>query len=62
MGKASDRCVEQCPNLIHREGKQYITMGVGNGGAQATGFAALVPEIQNLDRAPVVRLFQFQFP
>src|SRR5579872_1899930 len=33
-------------------GKQYIAIGVGNGGAQATGFAALVPEIQNVDRAP----------
>ena len=39
-------------------GKQYIAIGVGNGGAQATGFAALVPEIQNLDRAPAVWVFQ----
>ncbi len=39
-------------------GKQYIAIGVGNGGAQATGFAALVPEIQNVDRAPAVWVFQ----
>ncbi|HEY4359887.1 MAG TPA: PQQ-binding-like beta-propeller repeat protein [Bryobacteraceae bacterium] len=39
-------------------GKQYIAIGVGNGGAQATGFAALVPEIQNLDRSPAVWVFQ----
>ena len=39
-------------------GKQYIAIGVGNGGAQATGFAALVPEIQNLDRSAAVWVFQ----
>jgi alcohol dehydrogenase (cytochrome c) len=39
-------------------GKQYIAIGVGNGGAQATGFTALVPEIRNLDRAPAVWVFQ----
>ncbi len=39
-------------------GKQYIAIGVGNGGAQATGFAALVPEIQNVDRSPAVWVFQ----
>ena len=39
-------------------GKQYIAIGVGNGGAQATGFAALTPEIQNLDRSPAVWVFQ----
>ena len=39
-------------------GKQYIAIGVGNGGAQATGFAPLVPEIQNVDRAPAVWVFQ----
>jgi len=39
-------------------GKQYIAIGVGNGGAQATGFTALVPEIQNVDRAPAVWVFQ----
>lgn len=38
--------------------KQYIAIGVGNGGAQATGFAALVPEIQNLDRGAAVWVFQ----
>lgn len=30
-------------------GKQYIAIGVGNGGAQATGFTPLVREIQNVD-------------
>jgi alcohol dehydrogenase (cytochrome c) len=39
-------------------GKQYVAIGVGNGGAQATGFTALVPEIQNPDRAPAVWVFQ----
>ncbi len=39
-------------------GKQYIAIGVGGGGAQATGFAPLVPEIQNLDRAAAVWVFQ----
>ncbi len=39
-------------------GKQYVAIGVGNGGAQATGFAPLVPEIQNVDRAPAVWVFQ----
>jgi alcohol dehydrogenase (cytochrome c) len=39
-------------------GKQYIAIGVGNGGAQATGFAPLVPEIQNVDRSPAVWVFQ----
>ena len=39
-------------------GKQYIAIGVGNGGTQAMGFAELVPEIQNVDRAPVVWVFQ----
>jgi alcohol dehydrogenase (cytochrome c) len=39
-------------------GKQYIAIGVGNGGAQATGFAPLVPEIQNVDRSPAVWVFE----
>jgi len=39
-------------------GRQYIAIGVGNGGAQATGFTALVPEIRNLDRAPAMWVFQ----
>jgi alcohol dehydrogenase (cytochrome c) len=39
-------------------GKQYVAIGVGNGGAQATGFTALVPEIQNVDRSPAVWVFQ----
>ena len=30
-------------------GKQHIAIGVGYGGTQATGFASLVPEIQNLN-------------
>jgi alcohol dehydrogenase (cytochrome c) len=39
-------------------GKQYVAIGVGGGGAQATGFAPLTPEIQNLERAPAVWVFQ----
>ena len=39
-------------------GKQYIAVGVGNGGAQATTFPVLVPEIQNPDRAAAVWVFE----
>ncbi|HLI84092.1 MAG TPA: PQQ-binding-like beta-propeller repeat protein [Bryobacteraceae bacterium] len=39
-------------------GKQYVAIGVGNGGAQATGFAPLAPEIRNLDRAAAVWVFE----
>jgi len=39
-------------------GKQYIAIGVGNGGAQAMTFPSLVPEIKNLDRAPAIWVFQ----
>jgi alcohol dehydrogenase (cytochrome c) len=46
------------PIAYTTKGKQYIAIGVGGGGAQATGFAALTPEIQNLERAPAVWVFQ----
>jgi alcohol dehydrogenase (cytochrome c) len=39
-------------------GKQFIAIGVGNGGAQAITFPPLVPEIQNVDRAPAIWVFQ----
>jgi alcohol dehydrogenase (cytochrome c) len=39
-------------------GKQYVAIGVGNGGAQATTFPPLVPEIQNLHRAPGIWVFR----
>ena len=39
-------------------GKQYIAIGVGNGGAQAATFPVLVPEIQNTDRAAAVWVFE----
>ena len=39
-------------------GKQYIAIGVGNGGPQAMTFPALVPEIQNMDGAAAVWVFQ----
>jgi alcohol dehydrogenase (cytochrome c) len=39
-------------------GKQYIAIGVGNGGAQAMTFPPLVPEIQNVDRAPGIWVFE----
>jgi alcohol dehydrogenase (cytochrome c) len=39
-------------------GTQYIAIGVGNGGAQAITFPALVPEIQNTDRAATIWVFQ----
>jgi PQQ-dependent dehydrogenase (methanol/ethanol family) len=46
------------PISYNVNGKQYIAIGVGGGGAQATGFAPLVPEIQNIERAPAVWVFQ----
>jgi hypothetical protein len=39
-------------------GKQYIAIGVGNGGAQAMTFPPLVPEIKNVDRAPAIWVFE----
>jgi alcohol dehydrogenase (cytochrome c) len=39
-------------------GKQYIAIGVGNGGAQAMTFPSLVPEIKNADRAPAIWVFE----
>jgi len=39
-------------------GKQYIAVGVGNGGAQAATFPVLVPEIQNPDRAAAIWVFE----
>jgi hypothetical protein len=39
-------------------GKQYIAIGVGNGGAQAATFPVLVPEIQNPDRAAAIWVFE----
>ena len=39
-------------------GKQYIAIGVGNGGAQAITFPPLVPEIQNTNSAAAVWVFQ----
>lgn len=40
------------------EGKQYIAIGTGNGGAQAITFPPLVPEIQNPNRAATIWVFQ----
>jgi alcohol dehydrogenase (cytochrome c) len=39
-------------------GKEYIAIGVGNGGAQAMTFPPLVPEIKNVDRAPGIWVFE----
>ena len=40
-------------------GKQYIAVMVGNGGAQAATFPALVPEIQNPpDRSAAIWVFE----
>ena len=39
-------------------GEQYIAIGVGNGGPQATNFPALVPEIQNTNGAAVSGCFR----
>jgi alcohol dehydrogenase (cytochrome c) len=39
-------------------GKQYVAIGVGNGGAQAATFPVLVPEIQFPDRSAGVWVFE----
>jgi alcohol dehydrogenase (cytochrome c) len=47
------------PITYTANGKQYIAMVIGNGGPQATGFAALVPEIQNPpDRNAAIWVFE----
>jgi hypothetical protein len=40
-------------------GRQYVALTVGNGGAQAATFPALVPEIQNPpDRGATLWVFE----
>jgi hypothetical protein len=40
-------------------GKEYIAVGVGNGGAQAMTFPPLVPELQNpTDRGAEIWVFE----
>jgi alcohol dehydrogenase (cytochrome c) len=39
-------------------GKQYVAIGVGNGGAQAITFPPLVPEIRNVDRGAAIWVFE----
>jgi alcohol dehydrogenase (cytochrome c) len=39
-------------------GRQYIAIGVGNGGPQSVTFPPLVPEIQNTDHAAAIWVFQ----
>lgn len=39
-------------------GRQYIAIGVGNGGPQALTFPSLVPEIQNTNGAAAIWVFQ----
>jgi len=39
-------------------GKQYIAIGAGIGGAQSITFPVLVPEIKMLDRAPAIWVFE----
>ena len=46
------------PISYSANGKQYIAVVVGNGGAQAGTFPVLVPEIQNTDRAATIWVFQ----
>ena len=38
--------------------KQYIAIGVGDGGAQARTFPPLVPELTNPERAPAIWVFE----
>ncbi len=51
-----------CPAMLRSatqsNGKQYIAIGVGNGGAQAITFPPLVPEIQNTDEAAAIWVFE----
>jgi len=48
-----------CPITYTVEGKQYIAVVVGNGGAQAATFPVLVPEIQNPpDRGAAIWVFE----
>jgi alcohol dehydrogenase (cytochrome c) len=47
------------PIAYTANGKQYLAMVVGNGGPQAAGFTALVPEIQNPpDRNAAIWVFE----
>ena len=39
-------------------GKQYIAIGMGDGGAQSVTFPLLVPEIQNLNPASAIWVFE----
>ena len=56
---ATRRCAEQCANQLPANGKQYVAMVVGNGGAQAITFPPLVPEIRNPpDRGAGVWVFE----
>ena len=42
-------------------GRQYIALTVGNGGAQATTFPPLVPEIRNPpNRGAAIRVFELE--
>jgi hypothetical protein len=42
-------------------GKQYVAVTVGNGGAQAATFPALVPEIKNPpDRGAAIWVFEIK--
>ena len=52
MGTRLSDVPSNAPISYTVNGKQYIAIGVGNGGAQAMTFPPLVPEIQNVDRAP----------
>ncbi len=40
------------------DGKQFVAIGVANGGSQSMTFPPLVPEIQNADRAPGIWVFE----
>jgi len=47
------------PITYTANGKQYMAIVVGNGGAQASSFTALVPEIQNpSDRNAAIWVFE----
>ena len=49
------------PITYMANGKQYVALTVGNGGAQATTFPPLVPEIQNPpDRGAAIWVFELE--
>ena len=57
----TNNAVNGFPITYMVNGKQYIALTVGNGGAQATTFPPLVPEIRNPpDRGAAIWVFELE--